>query len=49
MFELGGIQKNYSMRRQISRSKARYIVFQHKLLFDLNKYVCESIGGLGGV
>ena len=36
-FDLGGIQKNYSIRCQISRSKTRYIVFQHKSLFNLFK------------
>ena len=36
-FDLGGIQKKYSERCQISRSKTRYIEFQHKSLFDLVK------------
>ena len=34
-FEIGGILKNYLIRCQISRSKTRYIVFQHKSLFNL--------------
>ena len=29
VFDLGGIRKKYSIRCQISRSKSRYIVFQH--------------------
>ena len=37
IFDLGGIQKKYSIRCQISRSKTRYIVFQHKSLFNLVK------------
>ena len=37
IFDLGGIQKKYSIRCQISRSKTRYIVFQHKSLFNLFK------------
>ena len=37
IFELGGIQKKYSIRCQISRSKTRYKVFQHKSLFNLVK------------
>ena len=37
VFDLGGIQKKYSIRCQISRSKTRYIVFQHKSLFNLVK------------
>ena len=37
IFDLGAIRKNYSIRCQISRSKTRYIVFQHKLLFNLVK------------
>ena len=36
-FDLGGIQKEYSIRCQMSRSKTRYIVFQHKSLFNLVK------------
>ena len=32
IFDLGGIQKKYSIRCQISRSKTRYIVFQRKSL-----------------
>ena len=37
IFDLGGIQKNYSIRCQISHSKTRYIVFQNKSLFNLVK------------
>ena len=37
IFDLGGIRKKYSIRCQISRSKTGYIVFQHKLLFNLVK------------
>ena len=36
-FDLGGTQKKYSIRCQISRSKTRYIVFHHKSLFNLFK------------
>ena len=37
IFDLGGIRKKYLTRCQISRSKTRYIVFQHKSLFNLVK------------
>ena len=37
IFDLGGIRKKYSIPCQISRSKTRYLVFQHKLLFKLVK------------
>ena len=37
IFDLGGIQKKYSIRCQISRSKTRYIVFQPKTFFNLVK------------
>ena len=37
IFDLGGIQKKYSVRCQTSRSKTRYIMFQHKSLFNLFK------------
>ena len=37
IFDLGALQKKYSIRCQISRSKTRYIVFQHKSLFNLFK------------
>ena len=37
IFDLGVIQKKYSVRCQISRSKTRYILFQHKSLFNLVK------------
>ena len=47
IFDLGCIRKKYSIRCQISRSKARYIVFQHKLLFNLVKDLFKWIEGLG--
>ena len=34
IFDQGGIRKKYSIHRQISRSKTRYVVFQHKLLVN---------------
>ena len=37
IFDLGGIQKKDSVRCQTSRSKTRYIEFQHKSLFNLFK------------
>ena len=37
IFGLGGIRKKYLIRCQISRSKTRYIVFQHKSLLNLVK------------
>ena len=46
-FDLGGIRKKYSIRCQISRSRNRYIVFQHKLLFNLVKGLFKWIEGLG--
>ena len=45
-FDLGGIQKKYLIRCQISRSKTRYIVFQHKSLFNLVKDLFKWIEGL---
>ena len=45
-FYLGAIRKKYSIRCQISRSKTRYIAFQHKLLFNLVKDLFKSIEGL---
>ena len=39
--------KKYTIRCQISRSKTRYIVFQHKLLFNLVKDLFKWIEGLG--
>ena len=47
IFDLGCIRKKYSIRYQISRSKTRYIVFQHKLLFNLVKDLFKWIEGLG--
>ena len=46
-FDLGGIRKKYFIRCQISRSKTRYIVFQHKSLFNLVKDLFKRIEGLG--
>ena len=39
--------KKYSIRCQISRSKTRYIVFQHKMLFNLVKDLFKWIEGVG--
>ena len=36
-FGVGGIRKKYLIRCQISRSKFRYIVFQHKSHLNLVK------------
>ena len=47
IFDLGGIRKKYLIRCQISRSKTRYIVFQHKSLFNLVKDFFKWIEGLG--
>ena len=47
IFDLGCIRKKYSIRCQISLSKTRYIVFQHKLLFNLVKDFFKWIEGLG--
>ena len=47
-FDLGGIKK-YSIRCQFSRSKTRYIVFQHKSLFNLVKDLFKWIEGLGRI
>ena len=47
IFDLDSIRKKYSIRCQISRSKIRYIVFQHKLLFNLVKDWFKWIEGLG--
>ena len=46
IFDLGGIQKKYSICCQISRSKTSYIVFQHKLVFNLVKDLFKWIEGL---
>ena len=37
IFDQGGIPKKYLICCQISRSKTRYIVFQHKSLLNLVK------------
>ena len=47
IFDLGCIRKKYLIRCQISRSKTRYIVFQHKSVFNLVKDLFKSIEGLG--
>ena len=47
IFDLGGIRKKYSVRCQISRWKTHYIMFQHKLLFNLVKDLFKWIEGLG--
>ena len=46
IFDLGCIRKKYSILCQISRSKTRYIVFQHNLHFNLVKDFFKSIEGL---
>ena len=46
-FDLGGIRKKYWIGCQISRSKTRSVVFQHKLLFNLVKDLLRWIEGLG--
>ena len=48
-FDLCGIRKKYLIRCQILRSKTRYIVFQHKSLFNLVKDLFKWIEGLGGL
>ena len=45
--DLGVIRQKYSIRYQIWRSKTRYVVFQHKLLFNLVKDLFKWIEGLG--
>ena len=45
IFDLGGIRKKYLIRCQFSRSNARYIVFQHKLLFNLVKKLFKWLEG----
>ena len=47
IFDPGGIGKKYLIRCQISRSITRYIVFQHKSLFNLVKDLFKWIEGLG--
>ena len=47
IFDIGGIQIKYSIRCQISRSKTRFIVFQHKSIFNLLKDLFKWIEGLG--
>ena len=47
IFGIGGILNNYLIRFQISRSETRYIVFQHKSLFNLVKDLFKWIEVLG--
>ena len=47
MVDLDGIRKKYWIGCQISRSKTRYVVFQHKLLFNLVKDLFKWIESLG--
>ena len=47
IFDLGGIRKKYLIRCQTSRSRTRYIVFQHKSLFKLVKDLFKWNEGLG--
>ena len=47
IFDPGGIRKKYLIRCQISHSKTRYIVFQHKSLFNLVKDSFKWIEDLG--
>ena len=47
VFDLGGMRKKYSMRCQISRSKTRYIMFEHKMLFNLVKDLFKTVEVLG--
>ena len=46
IFDLGGIRKKYLIRCQISRSKTRCLVFQHKSLFNLVKNLFKWLEGL---
>ena len=46
-FDLGGKRKKYFLRCQFSRSKTRYLVFRHKLLFNLVNDLFKRIDGLG--
>ena len=46
IFGLSAIRKKYSIRRQISRSKTSYMVFQHKSLLNLVKDLFKWIEGL---
>ena len=46
IFDLGGKRKKYLIRCQILRSKTRYIVFQHKSLFNLVKDLFKWFEGL---
>ena len=46
IFDLSGIRKKYLIRCQISRSKTRYIVFQHKSHLNLVKDLFKWIEGL---
>ena len=46
-FDVGEVRKKYLIRCQISRSKTRYAMFQHQLLFNLVKDLVKRIDGLG--
>ena len=46
IFDLGAIRKRYSIRCQILHSKTRYLMFQHKLVFNIVKDLFKWIGGL---
>ena len=46
IFDLGAIQKKYSIRGQILRLKTRYIVFQHKVVFNLVRDFFKWLEGL---
>ena len=47
IFDLGGIQKNYSVGCQISRSITRYVMFQYKSLFNIVQDLFKWIEGPG--
>ena len=47
IFDIGDIQKNFSIRCQISRSKTTFVVFQNKSLFNLVKDLFIWIEGVG--
>ena len=46
IFDFCGIPKKYLICCQISRSKTRYIMFQHKSLLNLVKDLFKRIEGL---
>ena len=47
IFDIDAIRKKFSISCQISRSKTPYIVFQHKLVFNLVKDLFKWIEGIG--